>query len=102
MPGLPVPFMLSFAVIEIVVQIVSPLDLLKGINDPVLLFLIRGKVESLIAVPVDILLCPLLIDMVTVGDIESAVIVFWVIGPVLAGPSIVSCHFHRQLSFLLF
>jgi hypothetical protein len=37
--------MLSFAVIEIVVQIVSSLDLLKGINDSVLLFLIRGKVD---------------------------------------------------------
>lgn len=97
MPGLPVPFMLYFAVIEIVIQIVSPLDLLKGINDPVLLFLIRGKVESLIAVPVDILLYPVLIDMVTVGDIESKVIVFWIIGSVLARPPIVSCHFQQQL-----
>lgn len=83
MTGLPVPFMLSFAVIEIVVQIESTLDLFKGINDVVLLFLISGEVESLIAVPVNVLLCTFLIDMFTVGGIEPAVIVFWVVSSVL-------------------
>ena len=95
MPGLPVPFVLCFAVIEVMLQIINTLDLLKGINNLIFLFLIRGKVKPLIAVPVDILLGPVLIDMLTVRDIETAVIVFWIISTMLAGPAIVPCHFHR-------
>ena len=95
MPGLPVSFMLAFAEIIVTLRIKSTLDLLEGINDPVFLFLILRKVKSLIAVPVDILLCPVLIDVFTVGDVETAVIVLRVISAVLAGPSIVSCEFHR-------
>ena len=83
MSCLPVPFMLSFAVIEIVFQIVSPLDLLKGINDFVLLFLISGEVESLIAVPVDVVLRPVRVDMLTVPDVKTAVIVLRVISAVI-------------------
>ena len=85
--------MLAFAVIEIMIQIISTLDLLEGINYLVFLLLISWKVKSLIAIPVDIPLCPVLIDMVTVGDIEAAIIVFWVISAILPGPAIVSCHF---------
>ena len=53
-----------------------------------------------LAVPIHVLLCPLLVDMVTVPDVEAAVIVFRVISAVLPGPSIVSCEFHLFLSFL--
>ena len=93
MTGQPVPFMLAFAEIEIVFQIVGLLDLLKGINYFVLLFLISWKVKSLIAVLVDVSPGPVLIDMITVGDIKTAIIVFWVISAILPGPAIVSCHF---------
>ena len=54
---------------------------------------------SLIAVPVDVLLRTLLIDVITVGDIEAAVIVLRIVSPMLAGPAIMPCHLHRQ--FLL-
>ena len=94
MPGLSVSFVLAFTVIRIVFQIVGLLDLLERVNNPVFLFPVRRKVKSLVAVPVHVLLCPLLVDMVTVPDVESAVIVLRVISAVLPRPSIVSCEFH--------
>lgn len=87
--------MLAFAVLTVMLMIISTLDLLKGISDLILICLIRWKPEPLIAVPVDVLLRSFLIDVITVGDIEAAVIVFRVVGPMFAGPAIVSCHFHR-------
>ena len=87
--------MLAVAVIAVMLMIVSALDLLEGVNDLVFLFLIRGEVISLIAVPVHVLLGSFLIDVVTVPDIEAAVIVLRIVGPMFAGRAIVSCHFHR-------
>lgn len=81
-------------------MIVSLRDLLERVNDPVFLFPIRRNAKSLIAVPVHVLLCPLLIDMVTVPDVEAALIVFRVISAVLPEPSIMSCQFRWFLPFL--
>ena len=61
MPGLPVSFMLASAEIIVAFRIKSTLDLLKGINNPVFLFLILREVKSLITVPIHILLCPCLL-----------------------------------------
>ena len=66
--------MLCFAEIVITLGVKSLLYLLEGISDLVFLSLIRWKAISLIAVPVDILLRSFLIDVVTVGNIELAVI----------------------------
>ena len=49
-------------------SIVGLLDLLERVNDPFFLFLVRRKVKSLVAIPVHVMLCPLLIDIVTVPD----------------------------------
>jgi hypothetical protein len=89
--GLPVTFVLAFAVIIISLRVESLLDLLKGIRDLILLALIRWSACSLIAVPVDIVLRPLLIDVLTVCDIEAAVIVLWIVSSVFSRPAIVSC-----------
>ena len=43
------------------------------------------------AVPVDVALGAFLIDVFAVGKVETPVIVFWVIGAVGSGSSIVSC-----------
>ena len=87
--------MLAVAVLAVMLMIVSTLDLLERVNDLVFLFLIRGEVISLIAVPVHVLLGSFLIDVVTVSNVEAAIIVLWIVSPMLAGPAIVSCHFHR-------
>ena len=43
------------------------------------------------AVPVDVFLGSFRVDVLTVGKVETPVIVFWVIGAVGSGSSIVSC-----------
>ena len=85
--------MLCFAEIVITLGVKSLFDLLKGISDPVFLFMILRKVKSLIAVPVDILLRPFLIDVVTVGNIELTVIVLRIVSSVLSRSAIVPCEF---------
>ena len=42
------------------------------------------------AVPVDVFLGSFRVDVLTVGKVETAVIVFWVIGAVGSGSSVVS------------
>jgi hypothetical protein len=46
MPGLPVPFMLTVAVLAVMLMIVSTLDLLEGISDLFFICLIRRKPEA--------------------------------------------------------
>ncbi len=82
MSTLPVSLMLAVAVLTVMLMIISTLDLLEGISDLILICLIRRKPEPLIAVPVYVLLRTLLIDVITVGDIEAAVIVLWIVGPI--------------------
>ena len=50
MSRLPVSLMLRFTEITIMLRIESPLDLLKGVNDSILLLLIYRKMKSLVAV----------------------------------------------------
>ena len=85
--------MLCFAEIVITLGVKSLLDLLEGISDLVFLSLIRWKAISLIAVPVDVLLRSFLIDVVTVGNIELAVIVLRIVSSVFSRSAIVPCQF---------
>ena len=43
------------------------------------------------AVPVDVAFGSFRVDVLTVGKVETPVIVFWVIGAVASGSSVVSC-----------
>ena len=47
--------------------------------------------KSVEAVPVDVALGSFRVDVLTVGKVETAVIVLWVIGAVGSGSSVVSC-----------
>ena len=50
-----------------------------------------GRAESVEAVPVDVALGSFRVDVLTVGKVETPVIVLWVIGAVGSGSSVVSC-----------
>ena len=43
------------------------------------------------AVPIDVALGSFRVDVLTVGKVETAVIVLWVVGAVYSGSSVVSC-----------
>ena len=49
--------------------------------------------EAVEAVPVDVALGSFRVDVLTVGKVETSVIVFGVIGAVGSGSSVVSCQF---------
>ena len=53
--------------------------------------------EAVEAVPVDVALGSFRVDVLTVGKVETAVIVFWVIGAVGSGSSVVSCQFQIDI-----
>ena len=54
--------------------------------------------EAVEAVPVDVALGSFRVDVLTVGKVETAVIVLGVVSAVCSGSSVVSCQF--QISFL--
>ena len=57
-----------------------------------IVWVLRGesRTEAMEAVPVDVALGSFRVDVLTVGKVETPVIVFWVIGTVGSGSSVVS------------
>ena len=51
----------------------------------------ESRTETVKAVPVDVALGAFRVDVFAVGKVETPVIVFWVIGAVGSGSSVVSC-----------
>ena len=54
------------------------------------------------AIPVDVALGAFRVDVFAVGKIETPVIVFWVIGAVASGSSVVSCQFQIDIPLFLY
>ena len=52
--------------------------------------LVGCRTDAMIAVPVDVALGSFRVDVLTVGKVETPVIVFWIIGAVGSGSSVVS------------
>ena len=74
------------------VRVVDFIEHLLHITERGSLFVLVGcRTDTVIAVPVDIPLGTLLVNVFAVGKVETAVIVFWVIGAVGSGSSVVSC-----------
>ena len=74
------------------VRVVDFIEHLLHIAERSSLFVLVGcRTDAMIAVPVDIALGALLVNVLTVGKVETAVIVLGVIGAVGSGSSIVSC-----------
>ena len=73
------------------VRIVDFIEHLLHIAECSRLFVLVGcRADAVIAIPVDIALGTLLVDVLTVGKVETAVIVLGVIGAVGSGSSVVS------------
>ena len=51
----------------------------------------KSRAEAVEAVPVDVALGSFWVDVLTVGKVETAVVVLGVIGAVASGSSVVSC-----------
>ena len=74
------------------VRVVDFIEHLLHIAECGSLFILVGcRTDAMIAVPVDVTFSSFWVDVLTVGKVETAVIVLGVIGAVGSGSSIVSC-----------
>ena len=86
-----VALVLAFDEGRVVGLVELPFYIREGRRQIVRVLWVKSRTETVKAVPVDIALGSFRVDVLTVGKVETPVIVFWVIGAVASGSSIVSC-----------
>ena len=89
-PDLGVALVLAFDEGRVVGLVELPFYIREGRRQIVRVLWVKSRTETVKAVPVDIALGSFRVDVLTVGKVETAVIVFWVIGAVGSGSSVVS------------
>ena len=90
-PDLGVALVLTFHKIGIVALVELPFYLREGRSQIIRVLWGESRAEAVKAVPIDVTLCSFRVDVLTVGKVETAVIVLGVIGAVGSGSSVVSC-----------
>ena len=97
MPDLGVAFVLAFNKGRVVGFVELPFYLREGRSQIIQVLWGESRAEAVKAVPVDVALGSFRVDVLTVGKVETAVIVLWVIGAVCSGSSVVSCQFQIDI-----
>ena len=90
-PDLGVALVLAFDEGRVVGLVELPFYVREGCRQIVRVLWVKSRTETVEAVPVDVALGSFRVDVLTVGKVETAVIVLGVIGAVGSGSSIVSC-----------
>ena len=90
-PDLGVALVLAFHKVGIAALIELPFHLREGRPQIVRVLWVESRTETVEAIPVDVALGSFRVNVLTVGKVETAVIVLGVIGAVGSGSSIVSC-----------
>ena len=90
-PDLGVTLVLTFHKIGIVTLVELPFYLREGRSQIIRVLWVESRTETVEAVPIDVTLGSFRVDVLTVGKVETAVIVLGVIGAVGSGSSVVSC-----------
>ena len=90
-PDLGVALVLAFHKVGIAVLVELLLYLREGRSQIIRVGWSKSRTETVEAVPVDVALGSFRVDVLTVGKVETPVIVLWVIGAVGPGSSVVSC-----------
>ena len=93
MPDLGVALVLAFDEGRVVGLVELPFYIREGRRQIVRVLWSERRTETVEAVPVDVTLGTFRVDVLTVGKVETPVIVFGVIGAVGSGSSVVSCQF---------
>ena len=91
MPDLGVALVLPFDELRIVDLVELPFYIREGRRQIVRVLWVKSRTETVKAVPVDVALGSFRVDVLTVGKVETPVIVLGVIGAVGPGSSVVSC-----------
>ena len=90
-PDLGVALVLAFDEGRVVGLVELPFYIREGRRQIVRVLWVKSRTETVEAVPVDVALGSFRVDVLTVGKVETAVIVLGVIGAVGPGSSVVSC-----------
>ena len=91
MPDLGVALVLAFDEGRVVGLVELPFYIREGRRQIVRVLWVKSRTETVEAVPVDVALGSFRVDVLTVGKVETAVIVLGVVSAVCSGSSIVSC-----------
>ena len=97
MPDLGVALVLAFDEGRVVGLVELPFHIREGRRQIIRVGWSERRAEAVKAVPVDVALGSFRVDVLTVGKVETPVIVFWVIGAVGSGSSVVSCQFQIDI-----
>ena len=90
-PDLGVALVLAFDEGRVVGLVELPFYVREGCRQIVWVLWVKSRTETVKAVPVDVALGSFRVDVLTVGKVETAVIVLGVIGAVGSSSSVVSC-----------
>ena len=90
-PDLGVTLILAFDEGRVVGLVELPFYIREGRRQIVRVLWVESRTETVEAIPVDVALGTLLVNVLTVGKVETAVIVLGVVGAVGPSSSVVSC-----------
>lgn len=102
MPNFGVALVLTFHKIGIAALLKLSFYLREGRCQIVRVLRIESRTEAVEAVPVDVAFGSFRVDVLTIGKVETAVIMLWVIGAVGSGSSVVSCQFQIDIPLFLY
>ena len=97
MPDLGVALVLAFHKSSVVGIVELPFHIREGRRQIIRVEWSERRTETVEAVPVDVAFGSFWVDVLTVGKVETPVIVLWVIGAVASGSSVVSCQFQIDI-----
>ncbi len=102
MPDFCVTLVLAFHKSRVVGFVELPFYVREGCRQIVRVLWVKSRTETVKAVPVDVALGSFRVDVLTVGKVETAVIVLGVVSAVGSGSSVVSCQFQIGIPLFLY
>ena len=102
MPDLGVALVLAFHKVGIVALIELPFHIRECPGQIIRVLWGDSGAKSVEAVPVDVALGSFRVDVLTVGKVETPVIVLGVVSAVCSGSSVVSCQFQIDIPLFLY
>jgi len=96
-PDLGITLVLAFNKGRVVGFVELPFHIREGRSQIVRVLWVESRTETVKAVPVDVALGSFRVDVLTVGKVETAVIVLGVVSAVGSGSSVVSCQFQIDI-----
>lgn len=96
-PDLGIALVLAFDEGRVVGLVELPFYIREGRRQIVRVLWVESRTETVEAIPVDVALGSFRVDVLTVGKVETAVIVLGVVSAVCSGSSVVSCQFQIDI-----